>query len=167
MTLIAKGATAPEFDLPGHDGKRYKLSELKGRPVVLAFYPLDFSPICSRENACFQNDLAQFNHLEAQVLGISVDHVWAHKVFAERLHLSYPLLADFHPRGEVARLYGLYLEDKGHCARATVVLDRQHKVLEVKLVDLPEQRNNEDVLSLLRKLDEQQTGSVLARMHFR
>jgi peroxiredoxin len=167
MTLIAKGDHAPDFDLPGHDGKRYKLSDFKGRPVVLAFYPLDFSPICSRETTCFQNDLAQFNHLDAQVLGISVDHVWAHKVFAERLRVSYPLLADFQPRGEVAEKYGLFLPEKGHSARATVVVDRHGKVLEVKLVELPEQRNNEDVLALLRKLDEQQTGAVLARMHFR
>jgi peroxiredoxin len=167
MSVIEKGAQAPDFDLAGHDGQRYKLSQFKGRPVILAFYPLDFSPICTRENTCFQNDLAQFNHLDAQVLGISVDHVWAHKVFAERLRVSYPLLADFLPRGAVAQSYGLYLEDKGHAARATVVVDRMGKVLEVKVVDLPEQRNNDEILSLLRKLDEQQTGAVLARMRFR
>ena len=130
MNVIAKGAQAPDFDLAGHDGRRYRLSDFKGRPVVLAFYPLDFSPICTRENTCFQNDLAQFNHLDAQVLGISVDHVWAHKVFAERLRVSYPLLADFLPRGAVAQSYGLYIEEKGHSARATVVVDRQGRVLE-------------------------------------
>ena len=74
-------------------------------PIVLAFYPLDFSPTCTQENECFREDLGKFNELGAQVLGISVDSAWTHRAFAEALRLSFPLLADFHPKGAVAKLY--------------------------------------------------------------
>ena len=100
---IAVNDTAPDFELPsnqldnGRPGKKVKLSDFRGKPVVLAFYPLDFSPVCSNENTCFRNDLKEFEALGAQVLGISVDSVWSHSAFAKSLDLRYPLLADFHP----------------------------------------------------------------------
>ncbi|HEY2735083.1 MAG TPA: peroxiredoxin, partial [Polyangiales bacterium] len=104
---IAVNQPAPDFELPsnqlveGRPGKKIKLSALRGKPVILAFYPLDFSPTCTTENVCFRDDLGQFNELGAQVLGISVDSAWTHKAFAESLKLTFPLLADFHPKGEV------------------------------------------------------------------
>lgn len=149
---IAVGEKAPDFALKGHDDKEYRLSAFRSQPVVLAFYPLDFSPVCSREHACFVNDMARFNELSAQVLGISVDSVWAHKAFAEKMGIRYPLLADFHPRGQVAKSYGLYLEDKGITNRATVVIDKDGVVRYVKLQEIPEQRDNQQILAALAAL---------------
>jgi len=81
---VAVGQKAPDFTLRGNDDKEYKLSDLKGQTVVLAFYPLDFSPVCTNEHQCFRDDLTQFQNLNAQVFGISVDSTWAHKAFAEK-----------------------------------------------------------------------------------
>lgn len=149
---IAVGERAPDFTLKGHDDREYRLSSFRGQPVVLAFYPLDFSPVCSREHACFVNDLARFNELKAQVFGISVDSVWAHKAFAEKMGITYPLLADFHPRGAVARAYGLYLEDKGIGSRATVIVDEDGVVRYVRVHEIPEQRDNQAILAALGAL---------------
>jgi len=150
---IAVGQTAPDFTLKDQDQKDVKLSGLRGKNVVLAFYPLDFSPVCSKEHACFTNDLQSFNGLNAQVLGISVDSAWAHKAFAEKLGIKYPLLADFQPRGAVASQYGLYMPDKGFTNRATVIVDKRGVVRYVQLYDIPTQRNNQDLLAELKKLN--------------
>ena len=149
---IQVGEKAPEFTLKGHDDKEYKLSDLRGHKVVLAFYPLDFSPVCSKEHACFRDDLKQFETLDAKVFGVSVDSVWAHKAFAQQLGISYPLLADFHPRGEVSKKFGLYLEDKGITNRATVVLDRDGVVRHITVHDIPEQRSNTTILQALKQI---------------
>jgi len=154
---ISVNQTAPDFELPsnvqdnGRPGKKVKLSDYRGKPVVLAFYPLDFSPVCSNENTCFRNDMKQFEALGAQVLGISVDSVWTHDAFAKSLQLSYPLLADFHPKGAVAASYGLYMEDKGITKRATVVIGRDGKVLFVKEQPIAEARDNKELLEALKK----------------
>ncbi len=150
---IAVGQTAPDFTLKDQDQKDVKLNGLRGKSVVLAFYPLDFSPVCSKEHACFADDLQSFNDLNAQVLGISVDSAWAHKAFAEKLGLKYPLLADFQPRGAVASQYGLYLPDKGFTNRATVIIDKQGVVRYVQVYDIPSQRNNQDLVAELKKLN--------------
>jgi mycoredoxin-dependent peroxiredoxin len=154
---ISVNQPAPDFELPsseldnGRPGKKYKLSDLRGKPVVLAFYPLDFSPVCTNENTCFRDDLKDFEQLGAQVLGISVDSVWTHAAFAKSLGLSYPLLADFHPKGAVAKSYGMYLDDKGMTKRGTVVIDRNGKVAWIKEQPLGEARNNKEVLEALQK----------------
>jgi peroxiredoxin len=147
---------APDFELAsnqlvdGRPGKKIKLSDLRGKPVVLAFYPLDFSPTCTGENVCFRDDLSKFNELGAQVLGISVDSVWTHKAFAESLKLTFPLLADFHPKGAVAKAYDLYNEAVGITKRASVVIDKDGKVAYVQEHD--KARSNDDLLETLRKL---------------
>jgi peroxiredoxin len=152
---ISVNQPAPDFELPSSDldngrpGKKYKLSDLRGKPVVLAFYPLDFSPVCTKENTCFREDLKQFDQLGAQVLGISVDSAWTHAAFAKSLGLSYPLLADFHPKGAVAKAYGLYLDDKGISKRATVVIDKAGKVAWVK--EHAEQRDNNELIEAIKK----------------
>jgi peroxiredoxin len=156
---IAIGAEAPDFELPsneldnGRPGKKVKLSDFRGKKnVVLAFYPLDFSPVCSGENECLRNDYSQFQQAGAQVLGISVDSVWTHAAFARHLKLEYPLLADFQPRGDVAAKYGLFLADKGITARATVIVDKQGKVAWLKQQDIPAARSDEEILAQLKKL---------------
>src|SRR5262249_29087230 len=149
---IKAGEMAPDFTLKANDDKEYKLSDLKGHKVVLAFYPLDFSPVCSKEHACFVDDLRQFDSLDAKVFGLSVDSVWAHKAFAEKLGIKYPLLADFEPKGAVAKRYGLYLEEKGITNRATVLIDKDGIVRQVMLHDIPEQRSNAVIVEALKKI---------------
>jgi peroxiredoxin len=156
---IQVGAHAPDFELPsnelenGRPGKKIKLSDYQGKKnVVLAFYPLDFSPVCSTEHACFVNDFSELEKSGAQVLGISVDSAWAHAAFAKQLHLQYPLLADFQPRGAVAEKYGLFLADKGITARATVIIDKTGKVVWFKQQEIPEARDNKIILEQLHKL---------------
>jgi peroxiredoxin len=152
MPPIAVGEKAPEFTLKDQNQSDVSLAGLRGHNVVLAFYPLDFSPVCSKEHACFTDDLKQFEGLKAKVLGLSVDSVWAHKAFAEKMRIGYPLLADFHPRGEVAKKFGLYLEDKGITNRATVIIDKNGVVHYVKVYDIPQQRDNRELIAELDKL---------------
>lgn len=149
---IKTGEKAPDFVLKGGDGKEYKLSDYLGKNVLLAFYPADFSPVCSQEHACFISDLKRFESLNAVILGISVDNVWSHKAFAEKLKLTYPLLSDFHPKGEVASKYGLYLGDLGITNRATVIIDKQGIVQYVKVYDIPRARDNQELIEQLEKL---------------
>lgn len=159
MAAIQVGVEAPDFELPsnelenGRPGKKVRLSDFRGKKnVVLAFYPLDFSPVCSSENECFREDLSAFQTADAQVLGISVDSAWTHLAFAKQMGLSYPLLADFNPRGEVASKYGLYLADKGITARATVIVGKNGKVAYVKEQEIPQARDNKVILAELAKL---------------
>ena len=135
---IAVGQTAPDFTLKDQSQKEIKLADFAGkRNVVLIFYPLDFSPICTNEHACFVNDLKQFETLDAQVLGLSVDSVWAHKAFAEKMGITYPLLADFHPRGSVAEKFGVYLAEKGITGRAIAIINKAGKIAWFKNYDIP------------------------------
>lgn len=149
---IEVGQKAPEFTLKDQSQKEVSLKDFRGKNVVLAFYPLDFSPVCSKEHACFLDDFKQFEGLNAQVLGLSVDSAWAHKAFAEKLGISYPLLADFHPKGAVAGKFGLYLEDKGITNRATVIIDKEGIVRYVKVYDIPQQRDNKELVQALNGL---------------
>lgn len=134
--MIAIGTEAPDFELPsneltpeGRPGKKVKLSDYRGKKnVVLAFYPLDFSPVCTGEHTCFRDDIAKLDAADAAVFGISVDSAWAHLAFAKSLGITYPLLADFHPKGAVAQTYGLFDSEKGYTNRATVIIDKAGKV---------------------------------------
>src|SRR5258705_7060711 len=147
---IAVGQPAPEFTLKDQNQKEIKLSDFAGkRNVVLMFYPLDFSPVCTNEHACFVNDLKQYEKLDAQVLGLSVDSVWAHKAFAEKMGISYPLLADFHPKGAVAEKFGLYVADRGVTARAIVIVDKTGKVAWLKVYDYPNAPDIKEVAQAL------------------
>lgn len=147
--MITVGTAAPDFELKGHDDKTHKLSSYRGKKVVLAFYPLDFSPVCSKEVECFRDDLSKFNSANAVVLGISVDSVWCHKAFAQAKNLQFPLFADFHPKGAVAAQYGLYYAEKGISHRATVVIDEQGKVVKLWDHEIPTQRNNAEIVAAL------------------
>jgi peroxiredoxin len=162
MTLdpIKVGTEAPDFELAsselaanGKPGRKIKLSDYRGKMnVLIAFYPLDFSPVCTGENACFQKNFGDFEVAGTQVLGISVDSAWTHAAFARELKLSYPLLADFHPKGAVAKMYGLYLEESGITARASVVVGKDGLVKMVKVQQIPEPRSSQEILAFLRAL---------------
>ena len=137
MAILA-GQAAPEFTLKDQSQKEVKLADYKGRKnVVIVFYPLDWSPVCTNEHACFVNDMKKFESLDAQVLGISVDSVWSHKAYAEKMGIHYPLLADFQPRGAVAEKFGVFLADKGITGRAIAIVDKTGKVAWFKQYDIP------------------------------
>jgi peroxiredoxin len=135
---LTVGQAAPDFALPNQDKKEVKLSDFIGKKnVVLVFYPLDWSPVCTNEHACFVNDLKQFESLDAEVLGVSVDSVWSHKAFAEAKDIKYSLLSDFHPRGAMAEKYGVFLADKGITGRAITIVNKAGKVAWFKNYDIP------------------------------
>jgi peroxiredoxin len=117
--MLQKGATAPDFELFCTPDQKLRLSELAGKKVILAFYPADWSPVCSDEMALYNQSLRFFNRYNAQLLGISVDSRWCHMAFSADRKL------DFEPKGAVARLYGVYDAKEGECQRALFVLDEQ------------------------------------------
>jgi peroxiredoxin len=135
---IAVGQTAPNFTLKDQSQKEVKLSDFAGKKnVVLVFYPLDWSPTCTNEHACFVNDMKQFETLDAEVLGVSVDSVWSHKAYAEKMGIKYSLLADFHPKGAMSEKYGVYMSDRGITGRSIIIIDKAGKVAWVKDYDIP------------------------------
>jgi peroxiredoxin len=120
--MIQAGEPAPEFTLPDQDGNEVSLSDFRGRTVVLVFYPLDFSSVCTDQLGIYHEVLGELEEAGATLLGISVDSAFAHRAFREQLGISIPLLADFHPKGAVGAAYGVYLEKRGHHARALVMV---------------------------------------------
>jgi peroxiredoxin len=123
LDVLAAGTAAPDFVLPSTPDRKLRLSELRGRPVVLAFYPADWSPVCGDQMALYNELREEFARFDARLLGISVDGVWCHAAFARERALHFPLLADFEPKGDVARRYGVYRVEDGTAERALFVLD--------------------------------------------
>lgn len=122
-TALRPGTPAPDFSLRSTPDQNVKLSEFRGQPVVLAFYPADWSPVCGDQMALYNELLSEFQELGAELLGISVDGAWCHAAFCRDRKLHFPLLADFEPKGEVARLYGVYRPHEGVCERALFVIN--------------------------------------------
>jgi len=161
IQAIEVGAEAPDFVLPsseptpaGHPGKKIRLSDFRGQKnVVLVFFPLAFSPVCSSEVACLAKTFAPTNAPDhAQLLGFSVDSDWTLAAFKKAQGLDYPLVSDFHPKGEVSRKYGLYLEESGYTARATVIVGKDGRVAYVKIQQLPDPRDSQQILAFLKTL---------------
>jgi peroxiredoxin len=125
------GNDAPDFTLRDQDGKKVTLSDLRGHAVVLVFYPLDWSPVCTDQLNLYQDAMSDFKKQGASLYGISVDSAFSHKAFQDHLGIEFPLLADFEPKGEVARAYDMYYEDHGTNARGFVVIDADGKVKHV------------------------------------
>jgi peroxiredoxin len=123
-SALAAGVAAPEFELNSTPDQKVKLSDFRGNPVILAFYPADWSPVCGDQMSLYNEVLEEFRRHGAQLLGISVDGVWCHRAFADARKLHFPLLADFEPKGDVARAFGVYRTGEGICERALFVLDR-------------------------------------------
>lgn len=122
--ILAPGTPAPDFTLHVTPDQTLSLEELRGRPVILAFYPADWSPVCGDQMALYNEMLSEFQKYDAELVGISVDGAWCHDAFAKDRHLHFPLLADFEPKGEVARKYGAYRESEGVTERALFVIDK-------------------------------------------
>jgi peroxiredoxin len=148
------GDDAPEFELRSHKGGTVKLSDYRGRKkVVLAFHPLAFTPVCANQMCGYESDLARFESAGAAVLGISIDPQPAKAAWAKSLGpISYDLLSDFHPHGEVADRYGVFRPKEGFSERAIFVIDKQGKVAWSKVYAIPEQPPNAEVLAALERL---------------
>jgi len=126
--ILAAGTPAPDFTLNATPDQALSLRELRGAPVVLVFYPADWSPVCGDELAVFNQALPMLQKRHATVLGISVDSVWCHQAFAAARNLHFSLLADFEPKGAVSKAYGAYDAAHGFCRRALFLIDRDGAV---------------------------------------
>ncbi|HXM96397.1 MAG TPA: peroxiredoxin [Candidatus Dormibacteraeota bacterium] len=150
---ISVGQRAPDFALKDQTQKEVKLSDFAGKKnVVLMFYPLDWSPVCTSEHSCIVNEMKAFASLDAEVLGVSVDSVWSHKAYAEKMGIPYSLLADFQPRGAVADKYGVFLGEKGISGRAIVIINKQGTVAWVKNYDIPVVPDLKEVSAALQQV---------------
>jgi peroxiredoxin len=123
-TALQPGITAPDFTLRSTPDQSISLNQYRGNPVILVFYPADFSPVCGDEMTLFNQLLPEFQRLNAEVIGISVDGVWCHLAFSKEKNLKIPLLTDFEPKGEVAKKYGVYRQKDGIAERALFLLDK-------------------------------------------
>lgn len=123
MTALGAETAAPNFELKSTPDQSVRLSDFRGRPVILAFYPADWSPVCTDQMALYNEILPEFERFHAVLFGISIDHAWCHFAFAQSRNLHFPLLTDFHPKGEVAQAYGVYDDDIGMSERALFVID--------------------------------------------
>lgn len=150
-TPISVGSAAPEIVLQDQDKKEFKLSEFKGKKnVVLFWYPLDWSPTCTKENACFTNDFSRFGQY-AEVAAISIDSTWSHKAWQEKMGLKHRLLADMHRKA--TKDYGLFFAPANISQRATVIVDKNGVVAWLKVEkDLGAHRDLDEVEAQLKKL---------------
>lgn len=159
MENILKPRTpAPEFRLPVTPDQELALSELRGSPVVLAFYPADWSPVCGDQMVLYNEILPEFKKHRAELLGISVDGVWCHAAFAKHRNLHFPLLADFEPKGAVARTYGAYREKEGVCERALFVLDKDGVIAWSYLSPIAVNPGADGILAALESLTNKQAN---------
>jgi len=126
--MIEPGSAAPDFTLPDQDGKPVSLRDFRGRSVVLVFYPADFSPVCTDQLNLYQEVLPELEERGVALLGVSVDGAYCHKAFREQIGVTIPLLADFHPKGEVARAYDVWSERHGVAGRALVMVGPDGRV---------------------------------------
>ena len=127
--MIAPGAEAPDFSLSDQDGNTVSLSDLRGQTSVLVFYPMDWSPVCTDQLNVYQEVLGDLEAAGAKLYGVSVDSAFSHKAFQQHLGVTFPLLSDFHPKGEVSRQYGAFIDERGHSNRSLVMIGPELKVL--------------------------------------
>lgn len=123
--FLAAGESAPDFTLHSTPDQQVSLSDFRGQPVILVFYPADWSPVCGDQVALYNELMPEFKKFNAEILGISVDGAWCHTAFAHDRKLTFPLLSDFEPKGNVAQLFGVYRQSDGVCERALFVLDAE------------------------------------------
>jgi len=157
VEALQAGTAAPDFELKSTPDQTVRLSDFRGSTVILAFYPADWSPVCGDELTLFNELLPEFGKHNAQPMGISVDGVWCHAAYAHDRKLHFPLLADFEPKGGVAKKFGVYNRREGHCDRALFVIDR-HGIIRWSYVS-PEGVNPgaDGVLRALDTLDQKET----------
>ncbi len=125
---LSVGTPAPDFSLPDASGNVMSLSDFDGKLIVLVFYPLDWSPACSDQLSLYQSEIDEFNRLNAQLVGISVDSIYSHGAWAAVRGITFPLLADFNPKGDVARRYQVYRNSDGFSERALYIVDGENMI---------------------------------------
>lgn len=150
--ILSAGTRAPEFTLNVTPDQTISLSENLGNPVIIAFYPADFSPVCSDQMVLYNEILPLFRKHHAEILGISVDGCWCHTAFAKQSNLHFPLLADFEPKGAVSKLYGVYRDKQGVCERALFVIDKNGVIAWSYLSPVGENPGADGILEALEKL---------------
>lgn len=155
-SILQPGTRAPEFNLHVTPDQKLALSELRGSPVILAFYPADWSPVCGDQMALYNEILPEFQKFKAELLGISVDGVWCHEAFARDRNLHFPLLSDFEPKGAVARTYGAYRGEEGVCERALFVIDREGTITWSYCSPIAVNPGADGILDALEKLPKQE-----------
>jgi peroxiredoxin len=160
--LLAVGTQAPDFSLNSTPDQRVALSAFKGKPVLLVFYPADWSPVCGDQVALYNEMLDEFANSNAQLLGISVDGAWCHLAFAKDRNLHFPLLSDFEPKGEVSKKYGAYHYDLGESSRALFVLDAAGIIRWTHLSPDGVNPGADGILKALDALTPQQRGTEAA-----
>lgn len=161
-TLLAAGTQAPDFTLHSTPDQAVSLSDFRGRPVVLVFYPADWSPVCGDQVALYNEMHDEFGDFNAQLLGISVDGAWCHLAFAKDRHLHFPLLADFEPKGDVSKRYGAYHDDLGESSRSLFVLDANGVIRWSFLSPDGVNPGADGILKALEALTPEQRGSAMA-----
>ncbi len=154
---LPPGTAAPQFTLNSTPDQKVSLSDFEGRPVILAFYPADWSPVCGDQLALYNEILEEFNRHDAQLLGISVDGAWCHAAYARDRKLHFPLLSDFEPKGQVARDYGVYRKNDGVCERALFVIDRDGIIRWSYVSPLGVNPGADGILKALEDLEPNQT----------
>jgi peroxiredoxin len=159
-TALPPGVEAPDFMLRSTPDQWLTLSEFRGKPVVLAFYPADWSPVCGDQMALYNEVLKDFHDLGAELIGISVDGAWCHAAFARDRKLHFPLLADFEPKGDVARRYGVYRDKDGVSERALFVIDADGKVHWSFVSPIGVNPGADGILSALEDLQNKQAAPV-------
>jgi len=151
-SLLKAGTSAPDFTLPSGPDEKLSLSDFSGRPVILAFYPADWSPVCGDQMALYNEVLPEFERFNAQLLGLSVDGVWCHRAYRQQRNLKFPLLSDFEPKGEIARMYGVYRKSEGVTERALFVIDEQGRIAWSYLSPIDVNPGADGILSALESL---------------
>jgi len=151
--MLPTGVIAPDFNLYSTPDQKVKLSELRNRKVILAFYPADWSPVCDDQMTLYNEMGKYFNKHDAQLIGISVDSKWSHLAFTEHNKFHFPLLSDFEPKGEVARLYEVYNDKAGECQRALYVIDEDGVIRWSYLSPVGINPGADGILNALEELD--------------
>jgi len=124
-SILQPGRKAPDFILNSSPDQKVSLHDFRGQPVILVFYPADWSPVCTDQLSLYNEIMSEFEKFNAKILAISVDSIWSHLAFAKDRKLVFPLLADFEPKGQVSQKYGVYNNRAGESARALFVIDTQ------------------------------------------
>ena len=152
---LEAGTRAPDFDLKSTPDQSVRLRDFRGRRLVMAFYPADWSPVCTDQMALYNEILPEFQMFGASLVGISVDHAWCHTAFAQSRNLHFPLLADFHPKAEVAVAYGVYDGEIGMSERALFVIDEEGVIRWSYVSPIGVNPGAEGILDALESLAEQ------------
>ena len=156
--VLAPGTEAPDFSLHSTPDQSVSLRDFRGQPVVLAFYPADWSPVCGDQMTLYNEILPEFQRHKAELIGISVDGIWCHLAFARDRKFKFPLLADFEPKGDVARRYGAYRQADGVCERALFVIDSEGIIRWSHLSPIGVNPGADGILTALESLSKQEAS---------